>query len=135
MLIIDSETLMMLLLLQLTPKEAAPLLGSCKKLHSSCKGFETMSASEYARKWAKEYAKLYVSVKHSVVSIGRLLVCEYPRENLLKTTISIVDEGVHVWEEDFVRITYTCVHTIKFFKQGSVDKAVAIFSWNKTQLG
>ena len=133
MLIIDSETIMMLLLSRLTPKEAAPLLGSCKMLHSQWNISDTMSPSDYGRMWAEEYSKLYFPVKYGVDSIGRLLVCEYPSNVLLKTTITIMDERVYCFDDDFGVTKFTCSHKIRFFKQRG-RKAVPIFSWHKTEI-
>jgi hypothetical protein len=131
MMIINAETTMMLLLPHLTPKQAIPLTASCKGLYSQRKVCDTMSAETYTRLWAKEYAKLFVSVEYSIFNIGRLLVCEYPEKDLLNSTVSIFEVAKKyagstskTTNGDLLQDFH---HEINFFKMGS--KVVPIFTW------
>ena len=134
MLITDSETLMILVLPLLTPKQAAPLIFSCKKMkNSQKKAWDTMSPVEYARFWAQEYASIWASVRYSVGSIGNCMVGEFPPDELLKTTIVLVDPKLY--KDNIGSIPYRFVYKIRFFfkKKNSGGKRVfPIVSWSKT---
>jgi hypothetical protein len=85
---LDAHSTMTLLLPHLTPKEAAPLAGSCKLFWGQRHASKHLNSRECANIWFAEYEKFIFETEFVVRRIGKLLALHYRVDELLNTTIS-----------------------------------------------
>jgi hypothetical protein len=133
--LVKTPDIVSLLLLRLTPKEAAPLTASCKALHAQKKDVASkcFDVIEYAMHWRSEYDKMFVSRKYSMESIAKCLISNYPYEKLSKISLVMSNYQWLVATNGNSAETYISEIKISFFEQkNSPRKAKAIYCYSYT---
>ena len=116
---LGTSDIVTLLLLRLTPKEAAPLTASCKALYAQKDNDKHLDAVEYARYWHSEYDKTLMGGRGSMESVGKCLAQHYPFEKLSKISLVMNSYQWMVADDGNSAETYIVEIKISFFEQTS----------------
>jgi hypothetical protein len=128
---LSTSDIITMLLLRLTPKEAAPLTASCKALYAQKDDDKHIDAEQYARYWHSEYNKIFMSIIGSMESVGKCLTQNYPFEKLSNITIVMSNFQWLVAEDGNSAQTYINEIKINFYiKKNSSRKAKAIYCYS-----
>ena len=124
--LIDADTAMMLFLPHLTPKEAAPLIASCKLFWRSSRAVNTLDAKTFAARWIHHYDQIFASPEYASEAVGKLMVKHYTRAVLLDLTIVASQHQYRIAQDDSssLNVLCKCERRINFY-QTKNSKAIA----------